>query len=84
MATTATTASSAIIRKLPKPSPRPRWLISAAIPRPAARPAIGPIQLRLAAAGAVAPAGAAAGAACCGAAGLAGVELGMLRCMPLD
>ena len=39
--------AAASIRKLPKASPMPRWLISAAMPRPAARPAIGPIHERL-------------------------------------
>jgi uncharacterized protein YqgC (DUF456 family) len=85
------TASSASMRKLPKASPRPRWLIRAAMPRPAARPAMGPIQDRLAAAAGAAPAtGAAAlaGVACCaGVAGLGGgasgaVRAGMSRCMP--
>ena len=37
------------MRMLPNSAPRPRWLISAAMPRPAARPAIGPIQERFAA-----------------------------------
>ena len=91
----AATASRAIMRKLPKAAPMPRWLISAAMPRPAAKPAMGPIQLRLAAAAGAAPAVAAAalaGAACwpwAGVAGLAGtasgaVRAGMLRCMPED
>ncbi len=90
MPTKAAIASSASIRKLANSAPRPRWLISAASPRPAARPAIGPIQLRLGvAAAAVAPAGlgAVVGAACCGAARVAGRAGGLdgrLRCMPLE
>ena len=71
-------------------SPMPKWLISAAMPRPAARPASGPIHDRLgAAAGAAAAAGVACvGAAWAGVAGLAGtsgaVLAGMLRCRPVD
>ena len=74
----------------------PKWLNSAAMPRPAARPAIGPIHERFgaAAAGAAGAFGAAAAAGVAGAfgvaAGVAGVvgvlEVGALsgavRCMP--
>ena len=71
----------------------PKWLNSAAMPRPAARPAIGPIHERFgaAAAGAAGVFGAAAAAGVAGAfgvaAGVAGVlEVGALsgavRCMP--
>ena len=42
----AAIASSASIKKLAISSPIPKWENSAARPRPAARPAIGPIQLR--------------------------------------
>jgi hypothetical protein len=68
-------------------APRPKWLISAAIPRPAASAAIGPIHERRGAAGGVAAAvGAGAGCAV-GAAGFAGTASGAarggtLRCMP--
>ena len=91
MTTKAATASKAIIRKLPIASPMPKWLIKAAMPKPAAKPASGPIHERLA--GAAATPGL-AGAACCGvacagAAGLAGVasgavRAGMLRWVPAE
>ena len=72
---------------LPNASPKPRWLISAAMPSPAARPAIGPSQERLAAAAAGAAAAAAFGAAGWAAGvvgrGASGVARGgTLRCMP--
>ena len=71
---------------LPNSAPKPRWLISAARPRPAARPAIGPShERRGAAAGVAAAVGAGAGWAV-GAAGRAGSAAGAaggrLRCMP--
>ena len=82
----ATSASNTIMMMLPNSAPRPRWLISAAMPRPAARPAIGPIHERRGAAAAAAPAVAGAAGCATGAAGLAGtasgVRAGMLRCMP--
>ena len=86
MSAKATTASNAITMKLPNSAPRPRWLISAAMPSPAARPAIGPIHERRGAAAGVAPAVAGAAGCATGAAGLAGtasgVRAGRLRCMP--
>ena len=84
MATKARPAISTIMMMLPIPSPMPKWLISAAMPRPAARPASGPIHERLGAgaAGAAAAAGV-VGAACAGLAGAAlGAAEGVLRCMP--
>lgn len=57
------------------PAPMPKCDSNAAIPSPAARPAIGPSQLRLvcaAGAGAAVGAGVGAGAACC--AGVAGAR----------
>ena len=73
---------------LPNASPRPRWLISAAMPRPAARPAIGPSQERFGAAAAGAAAAAAVGGRRGWAAGVVGrgasgvARGGTLRCMP--
>ena len=83
--TTASTAitSRPIMSMLASSSPKPRCEASAARPRPAARPATGPIQLRLGAAAAAAPVAPAAGAAL-------GVASGALdggvacRCMPRD
>ena len=94
MATKATIASNASITTLANPSPMPRWLNSAASPRPAASPATGPSHERLGAAAAAGVAPAAAGAAALLgvlglAAGVAGVGgalcaglSGAVRCMP--
>ena len=64
----------------------PKWLISAAMPRPAARPAIGPIHERRGATGAGVGLVVGLGAACAGlAGGASGVRGGgVARCMPLD
>jgi hypothetical protein len=82
----ATTARSNNITMFPNPAPKPRWLISAAMPSPAARPAIGPSHERF---GATAGAAAVAGAVGCaaGGVGLAGAACGAarggrLRCIP--
>ena len=83
IATNAATASKASMMKLANSAPMPRWLIRAASPSPAARPAIGPIHERLGAAAAPAAAGV-PGVACAGLAGTAagGVRAGRLRFMP--
>src|SRR3990167_2231363 len=89
-AANAATTSRPIISMLARPSPKPRCEASAARPRPAARPAMGPIHLLRvdAAAAAGAPAAAAGAAALAGV--WAGVALGALaggalwRCMPKD
>jgi hypothetical protein len=74
----AAIASRASIRKLAISSPSPRWVNSAARPRPAARPAIGPIQELFC--------GAVVGEAvfCCWRCGVASCLAGALRCMPND
>ena len=85
---------SASITKLASPSPQPRCENSAARPRPAASPAIGPIQERFGAAAAAAAPVVAGAAAAAGAPGLRGVAAGWagvwgcaalsgaVRCMP--
>ena len=86
IATNATSISNANIRNSANSAPRPRWLINAARPRPAARPATGPSHERRGAAAAPAAAFVGAGVAWVGAAGLAGtasgVRAGSVRFMP--
>ena len=85
--TITTRAIRAMVMKLASSAPKPKWLASAARPRPAARPASGPIHERLGAgAGAAAAAGGVACWAFCVGAGLAGVAgavcCGTVRFMP--
>ncbi|MCY1369068.1 hypothetical protein D9M69_560860 [compost metagenome] len=84
----AAITSRPIISMLARPSPKPRCEARAARPRPAARPAIGPIHLLRVDAAAAAGAAAAAPGAAVGV--CAGVAVGALaggalwRCMPKD
>ena len=75
----AAPASNTIMMRLPNSAPSPKWLISAAMPRPAARPAIGPSHERRGAAAAAAPAVAGAAGWATGAAGRAGIGRGRGR-----
>ena len=79
MATMTAAASKPIITMEASSSPKPRCEAKAAIPRPAARPATGPIQERDGAAAAPAAGAAAAGVAAVGA--LSGAAC---RCVPMD